>query len=159
MLIPPPLIINLCSLISKILLAGITIAIFKNIYPKGAFRDVDLCRLGAFIVMGIMVLFMPLAWVHYYIFFLPLFLWTGSYIIKKQLRAKKIFIFLYLVALTSVFIGCGIVSTIAQLIISSLGPKSGILLIKFLLSSHLFGGVLALLIAYGCAVGCRANKA
>jgi len=159
LLIPPTPIINLCSLIAKILLAGSTIAIFKNIYQKGSFSNVELFRFGAFIVMGIMVLLMPLTWVHYYIFFLPLFLWTGSCIMKKQLRAKKIVIVLYLVALTGVFIGCGIVSPIAQLIITSLGSKSGILLIKFLLSSHLFGGVLILVIAYGCAAGCRTNKA
>jgi hypothetical protein len=100
-------------------------------------------------LMGLMVLLVPVSWVHYYVFFIPLAIVVGRAIFSGKMQANILWISCYGISLFSIFIGCGILTIVAQLVVNIFGPSVGSDILKMLMGLHLIGGVFLLILAYG----------
>ena len=104
--------------------------------------------LVTYALMALMVLLVPLSWVHYYVFFIPLAIVMGSAIFSVKERVNIPWISCYGISLFSIFIGSGILVVAAQLVVNIFGPSLGSDVLKLFIGLHLIGGVFLLIMAY-----------
>jgi hypothetical protein len=105
--------------------------------------------LSTYALMGLMVLLVPVSWVHYYIFFIPLAIVVVRAIFSQKIQIKLPWVLCYGISAFSLFIGCGILTVAAQQIVNIFGSAAGNDILKMFFGLHLIGGVFLLFVAYG----------
>lgn len=102
---------------------------------------------SAYYLMAVMILLLPVSWMHYFIFFIPLCIW----ILKLDLTHKGFFPLyqpvITVLALLFLFMSQNMLDFPGKILFPLLPRNIAEVLMKCLLNGHLFGGLLLLFLA------------
>lgn len=138
--------VTMLAALSKILILLLAVRFVQFSWRE---QSEESLMLVTYALMALMVLLVPLSWVHYYVFFIPLAIVLGSAIFSLKMRDMIPWIAGYGISIFSIFIGSGILTVAAQFIINIFGPAVGGDIIKIFIGLHLIGGVVLLMLTYG----------
>lgn len=122
--------------------AAILFSWFIWIRRVGDDPEAGLVRGGACYLIAVMILLLPISWIHYYVFLIPLTVWLASG------RAPVWFWIAFGVAAFLVFLPLNAPKPLTDIAIPLLGKARAETFIKVVFSSHLIGSVMALVLAH-----------
>jgi hypothetical protein len=102
---------------------------------------------SGYYAMGIMILLMPIAWVHYFIFLIPLCIWIAKPI-GNQIIISPLFWIVFFLALLFVFLPSGTAAYIAGTIIRRWGEPISRPVTNIVFTTPLLGSIAILMLAH-----------